>query len=50
MQFSHQTAKLEGYLMLNMNLSNYNLIKYQSSIDFYFINTTKREGISNKAN
>ena len=39
MQFSHQTAKLEGYLMLNMNLSNYNLIKYQSSIDFFFINT-----------
>ena len=39
MQFSRQTAKLEGYLMLNMNLSNYNLIKYQSSIDFYFINT-----------
>ena len=39
MQFNHQTAKLEGYLMLNMNLSNYNLIKYQSSMDFYFINT-----------
>ena len=41
MQFSHQTEKIGGLLhcLLNMNLSNYNLMKYKSSIDFYFINT-----------
>lgn len=48
MQFSHQTAKLEGYLMLNMNLSNYNLIKYQSSIDFFFIKVQKEKAFQTK--